>query len=251
MREIRGSEPWKETAARIPQTQILPNEVFIMLFHEKLIQRRKEQGMTQEDLAERLSVSRQTVSKWENGECMPDADKFIRLSDILEISLDELAGREVEVEPIVLPAPELPKPGGRLRRLLAAAAACLLIGAACFCLGRYAFPKAAPAAGQSAALPETLTVTGISFFTDADGAKAMRFSANASLDGTAFLYRGELKPVELPAVYKNGTYTVSGLPAGSYEKMVLVISAEGQERSAPVVENLTIDAEGAGWAKPG
>lgn len=66
--------------------------------------------MTQEELADRLSVSRQTVSKWENGECMPEADKFIRLSDILEISLDELGGREVEVEPIVLPAPELPQP---------------------------------------------------------------------------------------------------------------------------------------------
>lgn len=220
-----------------------------MLFHEKLIQRRKEQGMTQEDLAERLSVSRQTVSKWENGECMPDADKFIRLSDILEISLDELAGREVEVEPIVLPAPELPKPGGRLRRLLAAVAACLVIGLGCFALGRYVFPKAAPAAaGQAAVLPETLRVSGVSFFTDEEGAKAIQFSANASVDGTAFLYRGEMEPVELPAVYKNGVYTVSGVPAGSFEKMVLVISADGRECSALVVEALTVDAEGASWA---
>ena len=130
-----------------------------MLFNEKLIQRRKERGMTQEELADRLSVSRQTVSKWENGDCMPDADKFIRLSDILEISLDELAGREVEVEPIVLPAPEVPMPGKKLRRLLAAAAACLIIGAACFCLGRYVFPKADPgAAAQSPALESQLLV---------------------------------------------------------------------------------------------
>ncbi len=94
-----------------------------MLFNEKLIQHRKERGMTQEELADRLSVSRQTVSKWENGECMPDAEKFIRLSDILGISLDELVGREAEVAPIVLPAPELPQPGKKLRRLLAVAAA--------------------------------------------------------------------------------------------------------------------------------
>lgn len=221
-----------------------------MLFHEKLIQRRKEQGMTQEDLAERLSVSRQTVSKWENGECMPDADKFIRLSDILEISLDELAGREVEVEPIVLPAPELPKPGGRLRRVLAAAAACLLIGLGCFALGRYVFPRAVPSesARPAAMLPETLRVSGVSFFTDEEGAKTIQFSANASVDGTAFLYRGEMEPVELPAVYKNGVYTVSGVPAGSFEKMVIVISADGRERSALVVEALTVDAEGASWA---
>ena len=75
-----------------------------MLFNEKLIRRRRERGMTQEDLAECLSVSRQTVSKWENGECMPDTDKFIRLSDVLEMSLDELAGREEAVEPAVPPA---------------------------------------------------------------------------------------------------------------------------------------------------
>ena len=116
-----------------------------MLFHEKLIQRRKERGMTQEDLAACLSVSRQTVSKWENGECMPDADKFIRLSDILEISLDELAGREVEVAPIVLPAPEVPQPKKKLFRWMAAAAVCLVIGAGCFAAGRYLFPKQAPA----------------------------------------------------------------------------------------------------------
>ena len=64
-----------------------------MLFNEKLIRRRKERGLTQEELADHLSVSRQTVSKWENGDCMPDVDKFIRLSDLLEISPDKTAQR--------------------------------------------------------------------------------------------------------------------------------------------------------------
>ena len=219
-----------------------------MLFNEKLIQRRKERGMTQEDLADRLSVSRQTVSKWENGECMPDADKFIRLSDILEISLDELAGREVEVEPIVLPAPEIPQPGNKLRRLLAAAAACLLIGVACFCLGRYAFPKAAPAGSAQTALPAELKTQSFSM-----SGRGAQFTANANLDGTAFLYRSdfpELAPVELPAVYEDGVYTVANIPSGTYERMVLVLSVDGQEHSALVVEQLTVDAEGASWVNP-
>jgi transcriptional regulator with XRE-family HTH domain len=228
--------------------QIHQNEVFQMVFNEKLIQRRKERGMTQEELADRLSVSRQTVSKWENGDCMPDADKFIRLSDILEISLDELAGREVEVEPIVLPAPEVPKPAKKLRRILAAAAACLAIGAACFCLGRYAFPKAAPAgASQSAALPAELKTGGFSMT-----GKEARFTANADLDGTAILYRADFPdPIKLPATYKDGVYTVANIPAGSYERMVLVLTADDQERSALVVEGLVIDAEGsASWVNP-
>ena len=49
--------------------QIYEKRYIPLLFHEKLIQRRKEKGMTQEELAEQLYVSRQTVSKWENGEC--------------------------------------------------------------------------------------------------------------------------------------------------------------------------------------
>lgn len=220
-----------------------------MLFNEKLIQRRKERGMTQEELADRLSVSRQTVSKWENGECMPDAEKFIRLSDILGISLDELVGREAEVAPIVLPAPELPQPGKKLRRLLAVAAACLLLCAGCFFLGRYVFPKDAPAeSDQAALLPAELKTQSFSM-----SGRDARFTANADLDGKAFLYRSdfpELAPVELPAVYEDGVYNVPNIPSGNYERMVLVLSADGQERSALVVEGLVINADGACWVDP-
>ena len=70
-----------------------------MLFNEMLIRRRKELGLTQDEFADKLDVSRQSISKWENGECMPDSDKLIRLSDVLNISLDELTGRTVSSEP--------------------------------------------------------------------------------------------------------------------------------------------------------
>ena len=65
-----------------------------MQFSEILTKRRKLLGITQDELAERLDVSRQSISKWENGECMPEAEKLIKLSDILDISLDELTGRK-------------------------------------------------------------------------------------------------------------------------------------------------------------
>ena len=211
---------------------------------ERLRRLRLQRSLTQEELADHLSVSRQTVSKWENGDCMPDVDKFIRLSDLLEISLDELAGREVEVEPIILSAPELPKSGKKLCRILAAAAACLLIGVACFCLGRYAFPEAS----QSAVLPVELKTQSFSM-----SGRDARFTANADLDGKAFLYRSdfpELAPVELPAVYEDGVYNVPNIPSGNYERMVLVLSADGQERSALVVEGLVINADGASWVNP-
>ena len=225
-----------------------------MLFNEKLIRRRKECGMTQEELADRLSVSRQTVSKWENGDCMPDADKFIRLSDILEISLDELAGREVEVEPIVLPAPEVPKPGKKLRRILAAAAACLLIGLGCFFLGRYAFPKAAPTEnGQTAPLPAELTVRGFDLHIARDNMAeevdvVCSFVSNVTADGTVFLYPQDhwRSPVAVAAHYENGVYTSKFLQHGTYARAVFVVSADGEERSVLLAEDLEILE--SGWS---
>ncbi|MFI3252702.1 MAG: helix-turn-helix transcriptional regulator [bacterium] len=56
----------------------------------KIYNLRKEKNITQEELAVKLSVSRQAVSKWETGECEPDTRKAIELARFFEISLDEL-----------------------------------------------------------------------------------------------------------------------------------------------------------------
>lgn len=61
-----------------------------MEFKDKLYRLRKQKGLSQEELANRLNVSRQTVSKWEVGDSTPDMEKLIALSDLFEISLDEL-----------------------------------------------------------------------------------------------------------------------------------------------------------------
>ena len=54
---------------------------------------RTAKNLSQEVLAERLGVSRQSVSKWENNTATPDLEKLVKLCDIFELSLDELAGR--------------------------------------------------------------------------------------------------------------------------------------------------------------
>ena len=61
-----------------------------MEFNNKLYELRKQKGFSQEELANRLNVSRQTVSKWEVGESTPDMEKLVAMSDLFEISLDEL-----------------------------------------------------------------------------------------------------------------------------------------------------------------
>lgn len=57
---------------------------------------RKQKGYTQEELAVRLHVVRQTVSKWEKGLSVPDAETLIRLAEIFEVSVNELLGAPIE-----------------------------------------------------------------------------------------------------------------------------------------------------------
>ena len=65
-----------------------------MIFADKLINLRKKAGMSQEDLALKLGVSRQSVSKWEGAQSIPDISKIIELSQIFGVSTDYLLGRE-------------------------------------------------------------------------------------------------------------------------------------------------------------
>lgn len=60
------------------------------MFHENLRFLRKKKGLSQEGLAVRLNIVRQTVSKWEKGLSVPDADLLVKLADVLEVSVAEL-----------------------------------------------------------------------------------------------------------------------------------------------------------------
>ena len=56
----------------------------------RLVQLRREQGLSQEEMASKLGVSRQAVSKWERAESSPDTDNLIALARLYGVSLDEL-----------------------------------------------------------------------------------------------------------------------------------------------------------------
>ena len=64
----------------------------------KIARKRKELGLTQIEFAERLSVTRQTVSRWEAGTVLPDIDKIADIASILGVSCDYLLKDEVEEE---------------------------------------------------------------------------------------------------------------------------------------------------------
>ena len=74
------------------------------MFNENLKIIRKAKGYTQEELAIKIHVVRQTISKWEKGLSVPDADTLSKLADVLEINVSELLGLSL----IHIYTPEVP-----------------------------------------------------------------------------------------------------------------------------------------------
>jgi len=85
-----------------------------MIFADKLIELRKKNGMTQEELAEQLNVSRQSVSKWEGAQSVPDLDRVLKLSKLFGVTTDYLLKEELELPEL---AESRDEPAEGLRRV--------------------------------------------------------------------------------------------------------------------------------------
>ncbi len=81
-----------ELIKRIPVIRwcVIEREKGENMFKDNLMMLRKMRGMTQEELAEKIDVSRQTLSKYETGESLPDVEKSRLIAEVLDVTLDEL-----------------------------------------------------------------------------------------------------------------------------------------------------------------
>ena len=71
-----------------------------MILSEKIIMLRKKYGWSQEELAERLDISRQSVSKWESGASIPDLERIVSMSQLFGVTTDYLLKDEMKAENI-------------------------------------------------------------------------------------------------------------------------------------------------------
>lgn len=112
-----------------------------MTLSEKMIALRRQQGLSQQDLADRLGVSRQAISRWETGAVQPLADSVKSLAQVFQVSTDYLLNDDLDTPtppPTAQPAPpqEKPKSARKHRKwllalaALAAAAVLILVTAA-------------------------------------------------------------------------------------------------------------------------
>ena len=77
-----------------------------MILADKIIELRKKSGWSQEELAEKLEVSRQSVSKWESAQSIPDMNRILKMSDLFGVTTDFLLKDDIEM-PDRNPAPEV------------------------------------------------------------------------------------------------------------------------------------------------
>lgn len=113
------------------------------MLQENLKILRTQKGLSQEELAEKLSVVRQTVSKWEKGLSVPDSEMLIKLAEVFEVSVGELLGETIQPEPEKSELQQLSEKlehlnammaerNARSRSLMKIAAVCMIVAAAVF-----------------------------------------------------------------------------------------------------------------------
>lgn len=221
-----------------------------MEFKEKLAQIRRTRGMSQEDLAAKVQVSRQAVSKWETGDALPDLNKLLLLADALEISLDELCGRQTPASPEAPSGQAAPAPRRHLwTALCALLAVCLLAGGLWGWSRRNIVPsESAPAASS---LPDTFTVSGASFYGH-DSYLGYQFVPSVSdpsytyqisfvdSDGTVKVF-----PVECEGGVCAGE--AAGLTNGSSYLVTVSISDGAASINLPIARSLSFSDHGASW----
>lgn len=73
------------------------------MFKDNLMSLRKMKGLSQEELADKINVSRQTLSKYETGESLPDVEKCKQIADVLDVSLDDLVNYDSKATGLAVP----------------------------------------------------------------------------------------------------------------------------------------------------
>ena len=210
-----------------------------MNFSEILIQRRKQLGLSQESLAEKIQVSRQAVSKWETGEAMPDMTKLIALADALEMTLDALCGRTFPEQAVNF-APV--KPVSKRRTWVPWVLSAALLLCCVFLLLNAAKPSY---------LPDGISVSGVRFSQEDGGFLSYRFFP--SVAGEDYTYQivfsgEELQPQTFGAAYADGMCSGTAyLPHDTYSVSVVISDGE-TPYLVPVATDLKMHPDGSvGW----
>lgn len=227
-----------------------------MVFREILVQERKARGLSQEELAAKIQVSRQAVSKWETGDAAPDLNKLLLLADALDMSLDALCGREGPVPA----AADMASAAADLKTVRSGKARwvwlalCVLL-ALCLAAGSLWWKTSAP--GENT-LPDIITADGVHFgVTELNGVRRLTCSFVPSAVGDTYTYAvtfaGDDGSSQMfPAACEGGVCTTDQVDlsllnqSASYTVTALVSSGR-ENRPVLLATNFTIDSSSVSW----
>ena len=222
-----------------------------MSFQENLIRARKARGMTQEELAARLSISRQAVSKWETGESLPDLYKLAALADELGVSTDELCGRE----PAALCGEEIRRIAKQNRSLRYVVGILVLICGVLTMLSGYRSLQNSKAPSNEittpAPLPDTITISGLTL--DIDGI-ALVFRFVPSVSGEGYEWSASCAPdnnglISVETTTDGGICTVRLLNVSQYDGVTLsaTVTNGAESRSVCLATDIRVGENSISW----
>ena len=239
-----------------------------MSFQENLIRARKARSMTQEELAARLSISRQAVSKWETGESLPDLYKLAALADELGVSTDELCGREAalcgevpatasaeETAERAAFAEELRRIAKQNRSLRCVVGILVLICGVLTMLSGYRSLQNSKAPSNEittpAPLPDTITISGLTL--DIDGI-ALVFRFVPSVSGDGYEWSASCAPdnnglTSVETTMDGGICTVRLLNVSQYDGVTLsaTVTNGAESRSICLATDIRVGENRISW----
>lgn len=231
-----------------------------MPFSENLYKARKALGLSQDDLAEKIGVSRQAVSKWECNDATPDLPKLLALSDVLKVDLDSLCdtGFSTDANTRSESVPRFSRKKKVIIICVAVLSACVLL-AGSFCLGaRFESVSTQPSsesANKSAVLPDTLTVSGVNFSCDVDGLLSYRFTPgyiHPDLTYKISFASSFDAPQVFEVVYENGVCSgsLANLRNSGPFNVTLIVCSGDESRAVPLAYDLCFSNGEATWNLP-
>lgn len=216
-----------------------------MKFGSNLTKFRKIKGLTQEELAEKMQVSRQSVSKWETGESIPDVTKIVKIADILQISMDELCGRDFSNEQIPQQLQKQPPSSKSFKInpfiILMLMLLCVFCG---YLVGQYERTATDNILSKTTALPTNINVTGISFVLEKSVVICEFVPEFYSED---FIYTVTMKTnsgitKSGTATFENGIATVQiPISTSEFYKVVLEVSNGTDSLCVALAEKIYVD----------
>lgn len=239
-----------------------------MSFQENLIRARKARGITQEELAAKLNVSRQAVSKWETGESLPDLYKLAALADELGVSTDELCGREAvlcgevpatasaeETAERAAFAEELRRIAKQNRSLRYVVGILVLICGVLTMLSGYRSLQNSKAPSNEittpAPLPDTITISGLTL--DIDGI-ALVFRFVPSVSGEGYEWSASCAPdnnglISVETTTDGGICTVRLLNVSQYDGVTLsaTVTNGAESRSVCLATDIRAGENSISW----